>query len=40
MVDFIECGISKIESMPIWIEIHLIRLIKIKGSNYVLGLLS
>ncbi|CAD8203577.1 unnamed protein product [Paramecium octaurelia] len=40
MVDFIECGISKIESMPLWIEIHLIRLIKLKGSNYVLGLLG
>ncbi|CAD8203259.1 unnamed protein product [Paramecium pentaurelia] len=40
MVDFIECGISKIESMPLWVEIHFIRLIKLKGSNYVLGLLS
>ncbi|CAD8105819.1 unnamed protein product [Paramecium sonneborni] len=40
MVDFLECGIQKIQSMPIWVEIHLIRLIKIKGSNYVLGLLS
>ncbi|CAD8110674.1 unnamed protein product [Paramecium sonneborni] len=40
MTDFIECGVSKIQSMPIWIEIHLVRLIKTKGPNHVLGLLG
>ncbi|CAD8091890.1 unnamed protein product [Paramecium primaurelia] len=39
ILDFLECGISKIVSIPIWVEIHLIRLIKLKGCNYVLGLL-
>lgn len=38
-MDFLVCGISKTVSIPIWIEIHLIKLIKLKGCNYVLGLL-
>ncbi|CAD8201689.1 unnamed protein product [Paramecium octaurelia] len=40
MMDFLECGISKIVSIPLWIEIYLVRLIKLKGCNYVLGSLS
>ncbi|CAK94044.1 unnamed protein product (macronuclear) [Paramecium tetraurelia] len=40
LMDFLVCGISKIVSIPLWIEIFLIRLIKLKGCNYVLGLLS
>ncbi|KAM3146848.1 hypothetical protein pb186bvf_001002 [Paramecium bursaria] len=38
--DFLECGVNQVSTIPIWLEQHIVRLVKLHGSNNLLSLLT